>query len=87
MTSYGNWTKTVQQGKGVYSEQVDPIVELRKIQQLHVQAEYTDTARAAYITDRPSEYTRMKQVRAQQRNQNVPQNFMSHFLYSVCNPR
>ena len=26
----------------MYSEQVDPIVELRKLQQLHAQAKYTD---------------------------------------------
>ncbi len=33
----------MQQGKGVYSEQVESIVERRKLQQLRAKAEYTDT--------------------------------------------
>ena len=47
--AYGTWTKTVQQGKGVYSEQVDPIVELWKLQQLHAQVEYTDTVAVQFL--------------------------------------
>ena len=35
----GTGLKPCQQGKDVYSEQVDPVVELRKVQQLHAQAE------------------------------------------------
>jgi hypothetical protein len=49
--THGKWTKTVRQGKGFYSEHVDPLVELRKINQERDQKFYTESIADAALSN------------------------------------
>ncbi len=51
--TYGNWVRTKQQDRSVTSETVDPIAELRKLDNMRSQRQYTNSCGSGALPDEP----------------------------------